>query len=75
VFIVVVVVVVLKPMYDNWADIPPHSSPLPPPSSSRTLTRTLTLTLDPSLPDNPIVYASQGFLDMTGFTLDQILGE
>lgn len=29
---------------------------------------------DPSLPDNPIVYASQGFLNLTGYTLDQILG-
>jgi len=29
---------------------------------------------DPSLPDNPIVYCSQGFLDLTGYTLDQVLG-
>lgn len=29
---------------------------------------------DPSLPDNPIVYASQGFLNLTGYSLDQILG-
>merc|ERR1711957_204714 len=29
---------------------------------------------DPSLPDNPIVYASQGFLNPTGYSLDQILG-
>ena len=29
---------------------------------------------DPSLPDNPIVYASQGFLALTGYTLDQVLG-
>jgi PAS domain S-box-containing protein len=29
---------------------------------------------DPSLPDNPIVYASQGFLLLTGYTLDQVLG-
>ena len=26
---------------------------------------------DPSLPDNPIVYATQGFLMLTGYTLDQ----
>jgi PAS domain S-box-containing protein len=26
------------------------------------------------LPDNPIVYASQGFLNLTGYSLDQILG-
>lgn len=29
---------------------------------------------DPSLPDNPIVYCSQGFLDLTGYKLDQVLG-
>lgn len=29
---------------------------------------------DPSLPDNPIVFASQGFLTLTGYTLDQVLG-
>mmetsp|Transcript_29835 Transcript_29835/g.40990 ORF Transcript_29835/g.40990 Transcript_29835/m.40990 type:complete len:371 (-) Transcript_29835:129-1241(-) len=29
---------------------------------------------DPSLPDNPIVYASQGFLTLTGYTLDKVLG-
>jgi len=29
---------------------------------------------DPSLPDNPIVYVSQGFLSLTGYTLDQVLG-
>ena len=29
---------------------------------------------DPTLPDNPIVYVSQGFLDLTGYSLDQILG-
>lgn len=29
---------------------------------------------DPSMPDNPIVYASQGFLALTGYTLDQVLG-
>ncbi len=29
---------------------------------------------DPSLPDNPIVYASQGFLALTGYSLEQILG-
>lgn len=29
---------------------------------------------DPSLPDNPIVYVSQGFLLLTGYTLDQVLG-
>jgi len=29
---------------------------------------------DPSLPDNPIVYCSHGFLLLTGYTLDQVLG-
>jgi PAS domain S-box-containing protein len=29
---------------------------------------------DPSLPDNPIVYASHGFLQLTGYSLDQVLG-
>jgi len=29
---------------------------------------------DPSLPDNPIVYASTGFLSLTGYQLDQVLG-
>lgn len=29
---------------------------------------------DPSLPDNPIVYASDGFLSLTEYTRDQILG-
>mmetsp|Transcript_19277 Transcript_19277/g.43694 ORF Transcript_19277/g.43694 Transcript_19277/m.43694 type:complete len:522 (+) Transcript_19277:247-1812(+) len=29
---------------------------------------------DPHLPDNPIIYASQGFLDITGYSLDQVLG-
>lgn len=29
---------------------------------------------DPALPDNPIVYASSGFLELTGYTNDQVLG-
>ena len=29
---------------------------------------------DPSLPDNPIVYASEGFLELTGYTREQVLG-
>lgn len=29
---------------------------------------------DPSLPDNPIVYVSQTFLEMTGYALEQVLG-
>ena len=29
---------------------------------------------DPALPDNPIVFASQGFLELTGYTNEQVLG-
>lgn len=29
---------------------------------------------DPTLPDNPIVYCSQGFLDLTGYKLTEVLG-
>lgn len=29
---------------------------------------------DPSLPDNPIVFASQPFLQFTGYTMEQVLG-
>lgn len=29
---------------------------------------------DPRLPDNPIVYASSGFYELTGYTQDQVLG-
>lgn len=29
---------------------------------------------DPSVPDNPIVYASQGFLSLTGYSLEEVLG-
>lgn len=29
---------------------------------------------DPSLPDNPIVYASEGFLKLTGYTREAIIG-
>lgn len=29
---------------------------------------------DPSLPDNPIVYASGGFLKLTGYPMDSVLG-
>ncbi|GAQ81276.1 PAS/LOV protein [Klebsormidium nitens] len=29
---------------------------------------------DPTLPDNPIVYASQGFLSMTGYSREEIIG-
>mmetsp|Transcript_20388 Transcript_20388/g.59572 ORF Transcript_20388/g.59572 Transcript_20388/m.59572 type:complete len:386 (-) Transcript_20388:315-1472(-) len=29
---------------------------------------------DPRLPDNPIVYVSQGFMDLTGYNLEEVLG-
>ena len=29
---------------------------------------------DPSMADNPIVFASQGFLEITGYRMDQVLG-
>ena len=29
---------------------------------------------DPSLPDNPIVFASKGFLELSGYTLEEVLG-
>jgi PAS domain-containing protein len=29
---------------------------------------------DPNLHDNPIIYASQGFLDVTGYCLEEVLG-
>jgi PAS domain S-box-containing protein len=29
---------------------------------------------DPLLPDNPIIFASQGFLDMSGYKLQEVLG-
>lgn len=29
---------------------------------------------DATLPDCPLVYASQGFLDMTGYTAEEVLG-
>jgi len=29
---------------------------------------------DPTLPDNPIVFASHGFLELTGYTREEVLG-
>lgn len=29
---------------------------------------------DPTLPDNPIVFVSQGFLELTGYTMSECLG-
>lgn len=30
---------------------------------------------DPTLPDNPIVYVNEAFTDLTGYTLDEIVGQ
>lgn len=38
-------------------------------------TRAGVLITDPSLEDNPIVYANQGFVDMTGYTKEDIIGK
>ncbi|WP_059105294.1 PAS domain-containing protein [Shouchella shacheensis] len=38
-------------------------------------TRAGVLITDPSLEDNPIVYANQGFVDMTGYTREDIIGK
>lgn len=37
-----------------------------------TLRHTFTVS-DPTLPDCPIVYASDGFLKMTGYSADEVL--
>ena len=37
-----------------------------------TLRHTFTVT-DPTLPDNPIVYASDGFLKMTGYSKEEVI--
>ena len=29
---------------------------------------------DPLLPDNPIVYASQGFLELSGYSMEEVVG-
>ncbi|WP_427127466.1 PAS domain-containing protein (plasmid) [Priestia megaterium] len=38
-------------------------------------TRAGLVVTDPSLPDNPIVYANKGFSDMTGYKIEDIIGE
>lgn len=38
-------------------------------------TRAGLILTNPALPDNPIVYANQGFLDMTGYTKEEIVGQ
>ena len=42
-------------------------------SSIQAAQRSFVIT-DPSLPDNPIIFASKGFLDLSGYTLDEVLG-
>lgn len=41
-------------------------------SAIRSAQRAFCIT-DPYLPDNPIVFASQGFLDLTKYSIDQVL--
>lgn len=56
------------------------SMPLPEPGRNSAIVQSLQTAqqnfciTDPSLADNPIVYASHGFLTLTGYTLDQVLG-
>ncbi|MFA1509371.1 MULTISPECIES: PAS domain-containing protein [Priestia] len=38
-------------------------------------TRAGLIITDPSLPDNPIIYANKGFLDLTGYDREEILGK
>lgn len=38
-------------------------------------TRMAMVLTDPALPGNPIVFANQSFLDLTGYSLDQVLGQ
>lgn len=38
-------------------------------------TRAGLILTNPALPDNPIVYANQGFLDMTGYRKEEIVGQ
>ncbi|WP_259345703.1 PAS domain-containing protein [Priestia aryabhattai] len=38
-------------------------------------TRAGLIITDPSLPDNPIIYANKGFLDLTGYDIEEILGK
>jgi PAS domain S-box-containing protein len=42
-------------------------------SSIQAAQRSFVIT-DPSLPDNPIIFASQGFLDLSGYSLEEVLG-
>lgn len=39
----------------------------------QTIQRSFVIT-DPALPDNPIIFASKGFLDLTGYMLDEVMG-
>jgi PAS domain-containing protein len=55
--------------------------PIPLDKSDYSLLKSLQMTQhsfilsDPSLPDNPITYASQGFLDLTGYSLSEVLNK
>lgn len=63
------------------SDAPPGTAPGAPPEASKGLTMALaslrhTFTVcDPTLPDCPIVYASDGFLKMTGYDANEVLNK
>lgn len=38
-------------------------------------TRMPMVVTDPALPDNPIVFANQAFLELTGYSMDEVLGQ
>jgi len=42
--------------------------------SSLTLGQQNFVLTDPNLPDNPIVFASEGFHNLTGYTRDKVIG-
>ena len=58
--------------------ISPHTAqvPDPAPNLAKVLAglRHTFVVADATLPDCPLVYASQGFLDMTGYTAEEVLG-
>lgn len=54
-------------------DVLCFSENIPMKSSTDSPKRSFVVT-DPALPDNPIVFASQGFLDLTRYKLEEVLG-
>mmetsp|Transcript_49215 Transcript_49215/g.96246 ORF Transcript_49215/g.96246 Transcript_49215/m.96246 type:complete len:551 (-) Transcript_49215:293-1945(-) len=67
-----------SPLFSNDCPAPKQKIELTP--SDFSLIRSLTsgqqnfVLSDPRLPDNPIVYASEGFYKLTGYSKDQVLG-